>query len=529
MVADKKKIKRLSASRRANISNKPIKPSAGYLRDEPAMSGGSILFGPGFSALRDRSDDIRAAYIPANTRANDASINSGWIAGVIETIVTLMIGSGLRLNAKPDMSFLGWDEKQSADWARYVEKRWELWASQAYEVDVSGRFSMAQLEAAAIRQWFATGEIVGRIVELPRSGAETCTKVQLIPSHWLSQDTTPDNRLFQGVYLDDYGLATGYLFDLKQGSSGYRTKQYYPARDAYGRPRVFHIFDGVAGQVRGITPLAPALKIVRQYGQLADATLTASMIHAVFAATIESDYPTDEVMAAFRGNSDDDEISAFNNLIAEKAGWYKNVDIDLANHGKIAHLFEGEKLKLHSSEQPNATYEAFANFLLREIAACLGVMPSDLTGDFRGDTYSSVRMGIAKKWPLMEYRRRIIPGRFAQSVYEAWLEEEIDTGRIKLPGGIDTFVANRASLLRCDWRGPAKPQADDFKAAKAYQTLMQLGVVSQEMVCNDLGVDHEDVHEQLKREKMSRASKGLPEPVLGQNMTAIPQQEEKED
>lgn len=488
------------------------KTSAGYLRGEPVGTQ-TFLFGMGAPALRDRADDVRFAYNRANARANDASINCGWIAGVIESIVTLMIGSGLRLNAKPDMSFLGWDEKQGAAWARHVEKRWELWASQAYEVDVAGRFTMAQLEAAAIRQWFSTGEIVGRIVEVPREGAQTCTKVQLIPSHWLSQKTTADDRLFQGVYQDHCGLVTGYLFDLRNGAFGGKKEQYYPARDAYGRPRVFHIFDGVAGQVRGITPLAPALKIVRQYEQLADATLTASMIHAVFAATIESNYPTDEVMSGLRAESENDGVAVLDELIERKSAWYKNVDINLGNHGKIAHLLEGEQLKLHSSGQPNDTYEAFANFLLREIAACLGVMPSDLTGDFRGDTYSSVRMGIAKKWPLMEYRRRVIPGRFAQTVYEAWLEEEIDSGRIPLPGGIDTYVANRTSLLRSDWRGPAKPQADDLKAAKAYQALLSLGVVSQEMVCNDLGVDHEDVHEQLSREKISREAKGLAEPA----------------
>jgi capsid protein len=122
-------------------------------------------------------------------------------------------------------------------------------------------------------------------------------------------------------------------------------------------------------------------------------------------------------------------------------------------------------------------------------------------------------MGIAKKWPLMEYRRRHIPGRLAQSVFEAWLEEEVDAGRIPLNGGIDAFVANRTSLVRADWRGPPKPQADDVKAAKAHETWYRLGVMSQEMICNDLGVDHEDVHEQLAREKASRERLGLHDPA----------------
>ncbi len=491
-------------------------PAMGYLRQEP----GTGLYMPQIvPTLRDRSEDVRAAWIQANSRANDAQMNSGWIAGVVEQVVSSMIGTGLRLSYKPDGSALGWDDNQTGEWARLVERRWEIWASQPYECDANGRYTMAQMEAAAVRQWFATGEVVAAIREIDRPGAETRTKVRLIPSHWMTQDNDPSNRLAHGVFTDSNGLPIRYRFDIPDPLWG-RRQVNVPARDRFGRPIIVHVFDGAAQQARGITPLAPALKIVRQFDQLADATLTAAMIHAIFAATIESDYPTAEVMAALQ---DQEEIGAateggnlagsFDAFMMQKVGWHQNVNIDLGRHGKIAHLLMGEKLKLQGSEHPNSTYEAFANFLLREIASCLGVMPSDVTGDYRGDTYSSVRMGIAKKWPLMEYRRRHIPGRFAQSVFEAWIEEEIDSGRLKLPGGIEQFVANRTSLTRADWRGPAKPQADDVKAAKAHETWYKLGVMTQEMICNDLGVDHEDVHEGLAREAKSRERRGLPDPL----------------
>jgi lambda family phage portal protein len=498
-------------------------PSAGFLRGEPGT--GIMVNMMGTPHLRDRADDVRTGWVQANSRANDAQMNNGWIAGVVEQVIALMIGTGLRLNCKPDGSVMGWDDAQTASWARLVEKRWEIWASQPYECDAGGRYTIAQMEAAAVRQWFATGEVVGQIAHIDRSGAETQTKARLVPSHWLSQKSNAYDRLEHGVYQDVHGLPIGYLFDIRKEPYR-RTEVRKMARDAFGRPRIIHVFDGAAGQVRGITPLAPALKIVRQFDQLADATLTAAMIHAIFAATIESDYPTEEVMRALQdeGEAAGDVLGEGNNLegtfenfITQKLGWHKNVNIDLGRHGKIAHLLAGEKLKLHGSEHPNSNFEAFANFLLREIASCLGVMPSDVTGDYRGDTYSSVRMGIAKKWPLMEYRRRHIPGRFVQSVFEAWLEEQIDLGHIPLPGGIDQFVMNRTSLVRSDWRGPAKPQADDVKAAKAHETWYRLGVMSQEMICNDLGVDHEDVHEQLAREKASRERHGLNDPMLGHN------------
>jgi lambda family phage portal protein len=502
-------------------------PAAGFLRGEPGDTGNALLMPMIAPVLRDRADDIRTGWMAANSRANDATMNSGWIAGIVEQIVALMIGTGLRLNAKPDGAALGWNERQTAEWARLVEKRWEIWSSQSYECDASGRYTMAQMEAAAVRQWFATGEVVGQVLMIDRPGAETRTKVRLVPSHWLSQKSNPYEGLTHGVYVDGNGLPTGYLFNVKD-AFGYPKEVRRIARDRFARPHIIHIFDGHPGQVRGITPLAPALKVTRQYDQLADATLTAAMIHAIFAATIESEYPTAEVMAAFQSADEIDEAAAadvalngpqlagaFEAFLAQKVGWHKGVNIDLGRHGKIAHLLAGEKLKLQGSEHPNSTYEAFANFLLREIAACLGVVPSDLTGEYKSDgSYSAIRMGIAKKWPLMEYRRRVIPGRFAQTNYEAWLEEQIDLGLIPLPGGIDQFVSLRSSICRADWRGPAKPQADDLKAAKAYETLYRMGVISQEMICNDMGVDHEDVHEQLAREAASRHRHGLPEPVV---------------
>lgn len=490
-------------------------PSMGYLRGEPGIYMPNIT-----PVLRDRSEDVRAGWMQANARANDAQMNSGWIAGAVEQVVSSMIGTGLRLNAKPDGSVLGWDETTTSEWARNVERRWETWSGNPYECDAGGRYTVAQMEAAQVRQWLATGEMLSSIREIERIGAETITKIRLLPSHWLSQNSNALLRLDHGVYEDGNGLPIGYEFEIPDPLYGQRTVR-MPARDGYARPRIVHIFDGAAGQKRGITPLAPALKIVRQYDQLSDATLTAAMIHAIFAATIESDYPTPELMAAFQ---DEEEIAesgldgnqlagAFDSFLGQKVGWHKNVNIDLGRHGKIAHLMMGEKLKLQGSEHPNSTYEPFAKFLLREIASCLGINPSDVTGDFTGDTYSSIRMGIAKKWPLMEYRRKHLPGRFAQAAYEAWLEEDIDAGRTPFPGGIDRFVILRSSVVRADWRGPAKPQADDGKAAEAHKTWYSLGVMSQEMICNDLGVDHEDVHEQLEREALSRKRRDLPDPT----------------
>ncbi len=195
--------------------------------------------------------------------------------------------------------------------------------------------------------------------------------------------------------------------------------------------------------------------------------------------------------------------------MAQKVSWHQNVDINLGRHGKIAHLLAGEKLKLHSSTSPNAAYESFANMLLREIARSVGVMFEDLTGDYRQATYSSMRAGIAKLWPLTMYRRRAIPGAFSTPIAEAWIEEEVDRGSLEIPGGIDAFVQYRGAICAMDWRGPPRPVIDEVKTARMHEIYKKMGVMSDKQICADLNSDRDDVYRDRFIEAAARDELGL--------------------
>jgi lambda family phage portal protein len=287
----------------------------------------------------------------------------------------------------------------------------------------------------------------------------------------------------------------------------------------WGRPQIKHIFDGYPGQMRGMPPLTPALRIVRQFDQLADATLTAALIQAIFAATITSPSPTQEILQAFQDTveqklkANQTPPSPLEAMWGFRQGFYQGTQIDLGSHGKIAHLAPGDTLAFQRSEHPNDTYEPFVNMLLREMARCIGVTFEQLTGNYAGATYSSVRMATSEIWMITIYRRINIITPFYQTMYQAWLEEEIDKGWIPFPGGLDAFTANRAAACRAHWRGPAKPQADDQKFAKAVETLRGIGVVTDEWICGEMGEDWLDVYEQRALEMSERKRLGLPEVV----------------
>lgn len=525
----------LMQSLRTKLRGAPV--GAPTIRERAAsyMRGEASPFFVGWRpTLRDARDDVLYGYTSAAARAIDTAQNSGWIAGGVEQSISTTIGAGLRLNARPNAEMLGWDAKQASQWGHLVESRFEAWANDPVEVDMVGKHNFAQLQAQAIRQWFAYGEIVSAIPYQRRFGSPVGTKVQLIPAHRLTQFTDSTLRMIQGVGQDETGFPTWYRFQFRDANN-FEHFVDMRARDALGRPNVVHIFDGNVGQMRGITPMAPVLRTLRQFDQLADATLTAALIQAIFAATVESEAPTDQVLQAL---SDPNDAGAgigggtFDDLLAARAGWYDGAKVDLGSAGKVLHMFPGEKLHFNASETPNQQYEAFAKFLLREIARGLNITFEQLTGDYTAATYSSVRMSTADMWQITTYRRSNIVGRFTQAAYEAWLEEQVELGNIEVPGGIAGFIANRAAICRADWRGPAKPQADDKKAAEAHQIWKTLGVMTDEMICNDLGVDYEDVYDQLAQEADMRDTRGIVMPAFtppGSRPAVEPTEDERGD
>jgi len=477
--------------------SEPIEPTSRYLNGLPETS--HYLNFP-MPSLRDQSQDVRAAWASSATRAIEAMHNNGWISGTTDAMISLMIGDGLTPNLQPDMSFKGWDSNQTSSWARKMEARFRDYSENKYEVDAGGRYTLGQIQAAYIRQWFATGDILAQFPMFERAGCKNLSKIRLIPSHWLSRKTNANLSLDSGVYLDTEGAPAGYSFRFKSRNGIYQDVD-RAARDAYGRVLIDHTFDGSVGSVRGITPWAPILKVLRNYDQLTDATLTSEMLKAIYAATIESDYPTSEILDALKAEDeyDNEEIeSRFDSFMGNKVAWHQNVDIDLGRNGKIAHLMMGEKFRFNTVNSAANSYEQMANFLLREVARCGGALLSDVTGDHKGETYSSIRMGIAKQWPLLMFRRKHLAVPPSKVLLENFIEEEVDQGRADI--SMDEFIANKSSICRAKWRGPAKPVADEVKAAKTHSMYKDMGVSSDQDIADDLGKDIEDVYQQRSRE-----------------------------
>lgn len=465
--------------------------------------------------LRDAREDVMRSWVDATSRAIDALHNSGTLAGGVDQAVANVVGTGLRLNAIPEVSLFA-DQAAANTWARRQERRFNDWVNSPWSCDLGGRYTGHQLCAQAMRSHFATGEMVGTLPYLMRPGNQHGTKVNLLPSARLSQGGT-DSAVVQGVRLDANGAPSGYVFTSRDPTGAIVRDVEVNARDPEGRPLVFHIFEGAATATRGITPLAPVLQVIRQIDQLQNATLTASLIQAIFAASIESDAPTEEVLEALRTSDEQDgtgpetvDGSGFDAYMSSKFKWYGNTKIDLGQFGKVFHAFPGEKLNFHSAKNPDGNYKAFINMLYREVARCLGITFEQLTLNNEGATYSSLNNETADIYLITQYRRKHHAARFMQFLYEAHLEEDIEQGGAEFPGGLDAFLANRLAASRAEWVGPPRSPADEKKTAEANEVKLRSKVITRSQWCAELGTSVWDVDEQEAQEQANRERLELP-------------------
>lgn len=508
---------------RTGASIDPPRARAGYMRD-----GRGMVFSRWLPSLRSAQDDVAAAWDAATARTTELAQNTGWIAGMIDQATANTVGLGLRLRAMPENDLFGMDEKAAQAWRKRVEARWDLWSSNRLECDIEGTRTIAEMQEAAFKTWIATGEILGEIVMRSRPESASKTKVRLLSPTRLVNKTEEMGRIFSGVRVNADGLPISYIAkrrDAMLGDVEYEVR----ARDPFGRPKVIHVFTGAPGQRRGITILVPVLKVAKQFDQLSDATLLAAIIQTVFAASITtSEMPTQEALQALLSPAEQARHmagggSAFDAWFEAQAGWSDGHPIDVGMAGRVAHMFPGEELKFHSPEQPTSSYRDFSLHLLREMARCLGLTYESATGDYEGATYSSVRMAVNEVYSITKARRKFILAPFLQPIYEAWLEEEIFAGTIPFPGGTEAFVRNRAAACRAAWRGSPKPVADDLKAAKAAEVYRNMGVVADQDIADDLGLDIEDVYAQRARERELRQVYDLPDNFYPASLVASEQ------
>jgi lambda family phage portal protein len=500
-----------------------LRPDAPAMAALPAPAGQSMSVPEGaafnhpvtatwLAYRRDQDDAMLASAELAAGRAFEVLCNSGWIAGAIETACAQIIGPGLRLQAKPVPGVTGMSPEDCNAWADTVETAWRAYA-ETEAIDVYGRTNAAGIQRAALRSYFGGGEILALHTYDSRPGEVFRSKVHLLDPARIDEggstlDTKRGIRFKAGrpdaVMLRDKDPVLGTELMAKP----------VPFKSRSGKPMASLIFDQLVpgGQTRGVTPLLPALRVLKQLDQLEDAHLQTALWQAISAATITSNAASLDV-ADVLGEPNVPAGMSLADYASAKAAWYKSRPINLKELNAVHHLLPGESLEFKGTDKGAAqSFEIFLKALQLEIASALAMSFEAFSGDYSDASYSSVRMSNSGNWPKVLHRRKNIVGRFMQDVYSAWLETEIIHGRIRVPGGIEAFWALRPYFTSAEWVGPPKPSADALKDAKAAEIRLENGLTSLAFETAEIGLDAGEQMALRKRESEQARAMGLPDP-----------------
>jgi lambda family phage portal protein len=335
-------------------------------------------------------------------------------------------------------------------------------------------------------------------------------------------DRAHDNTVRGGVQRDRYGAPLGYhirkahpteIFD----PDAWQWK-YVPARKPWGRLQVLHILEQMRpDQTRGISDMVTALTEMQITKRFRKIVLQNAVVNATYAASIESDLPSEAVFASLGAGDSSSAIAAYAQsylgAIAQYVGSSRNLHLDGV---KIPHLFPGTRLQLRPAGSPGGVGQEFEQSLLRYIAANLGVSYEQLSKDYSKTNYSSARAGMVETWKFMQSRKRMVADRQASSIYRLWLEEAINKGDItSLPRRAPSWYEglNADAYSAAEWIGASRGQIDELKETQAAVLRLKYNLSTHEDELARQGKDWRKVFAQREREAKDLEARGLnPEP-----------------
>lgn len=454
-------------------------------------------------------------------RIRDVTRNDALMRGAIQTQKDSIVGEKFLLNAQPNTKILGMDEVWAEEFQEEVEAKFTAYAESlmAYP-DAQRKSNLTELVRLAVGIYAGTGEVIASVEWLRDGGRPYSTALQLIENERLSNPLMGmDTRLLRGgVKRNSFGAPIGYyirdafptdFMDFENVNNW----TYVPVAKPWGRLQMIHIVDHWRpDQTRGVSNIASALKEIHMTHKFRDIVLQSAALNATYAASIESELPTDVVMQQ-AGGGDMTALATFSNAyLGEIAKYTKNARNLTLNGVKIPHFYPGTKMNLQNAATPGGLGTQFEASMLRYISASLGISYEQFSKDYANANYSNLRAALAETSKRMRVEKRRVADRFASIFYRLWLEEALNAGDItsmprKAPNWYEGLNADAYS--ECSWIGANMGQIDGLKETQAAVLRLNNGLGTAEDELASLGKDWRQVYKQLSREQKYREKIGL--------------------
>lgn len=470
----------------------------------------------------------------ADARGKDMTLNDGYTQGAVRIQKDSIVGASYRLNAKPDYRVIcGTDAKWAQDWAEdfsaVAEARFNL-ASESEDgwFDASGQLTFTGMLRLWVGSYCYTGEIIGTADYLDSDPTRPFkTAIQMIaPDRLCNRDGLPDGydprsgaKLSRGVEMDRrnrplrFHIRRGYEMDWDVRD--FDKWDIVEARLPWGRRQVIFVRDpAMIDQTRGISEMVAALAHSNMTKTYSELILQRAVVEASYAAAVESEMPSADVIAAMGGNGEDgftNAIGQYMTMLQDFLGASENIAVDGV---KIPHFFPGTKMNVQPLTSTAGIGSDFEDSLIRKLAATFGVGFSEMSRNFSKFNYSGIKAEMALIERTMNAKKKFGADRAATQVYQLWVEEEIASGNLPLPPGRNRTDFYRPLMkdayTKCAWIASGRGQVDELKETQAAMLRIKSGLSTYEIEAAKLGVDWRELAAQRSKEEKVFVDLNLP-------------------
>jgi lambda family phage portal protein len=510
----------VAGAMRPNVFEKIIQRVAPIYAAKRMKARASIAWGQGYIGARFDRNQTKTWFAPhlaadetmlwdlitLRARSRDLMRNAPIARGAVKTVVTNVVGSGLKLQSCPDAQALGITDEQAATLKKTIEREFRLFA-ETTDCDLNRRQNFYGLQSLAFLSALEGGDSFALLPMVSRTNAVYETCIQLIEAERVANPVgqTDSVTMRAGIEIDAFGTPVAYNIRKQHPFSTAGTIDQGSTRvlafgKKTGRRNVLHLIEQERpGQSRGVPYLAPVMELLKSLDTYSEAELQAAVISAMFTVFITT--PTGE---GFLGDADTLNSSPATDGVKSALG---PNDVALGN-GSIIDLMPGEKPEFANPSRPNANFDSFVQAVMRQIGIALQIPFEVLIKHFTA-SYSAARAALLDAWTFFYNRRDWLTSTFCQPVFETWFEEAVAAGRIDAPGFFDDPAIRRA-YVKADWIGDAPVSMDPLKDANAAQARLNAKLSSRSEECLQLtGKSWDDVLPQIVQEQKAIAEAGL--------------------
>ena len=464
------------------------------------------------------SDLPKWEQMTLRARSRDAMRNHPLARAALTRSRTNIVGTGLMCRPSIDADILGLSPEQAKALNRTLRQRFRAWAESAQACDWEATSDFYGMQGLALLSAMASGDVFAITPLQDRRGNTSPLKVQLVEADRISNplDGADTDSLMDGIAMQD-GVPFG-CFIRSQHPGEVRTTSRIARWDFYpffgqetGRRRVLHVWNDKErpGQVRGAPFLAPILEPLVQISRYGGAELMAAVLSAMLTFFIEKE-------------SEQLDENGQPIPFAEDGASFR------VGEGAVVDLAPGEKANMANPSRPNAQFDPFFMAVTKQIGAALELPVDELLLHYQS-SYSAARAAMLQAWRFYTMRRWFLAQQFCQPIYELWLDLEVASGRVSLPGYGDPM--RRIAYSRALWIGPSRGSMDEEKEARAAKTRIEIGVSNEAIETAQMtGEDWEDVYEQRLEEVNRRKADGMwAAQTQAQNVARDPAQPEEDN